>query len=122
MSHWNRSCRIEWLKKSLSERIVLLDGGMGTMIQQAGLSESDYRGDEFADWSSDLKGNNDLLTLTQGDAAEGYITALFLSMSWICLRLTLLVEFQFGNSARRVGGLGQLTMPLRVCSTTLRAR
>jgi 5-methyltetrahydrofolate--homocysteine methyltransferase len=65
MSHWNRSRRIEWLKKSLSERIVLLDGGMGTMIQQAGLSESDYRGDEFADWSSDLKGNNDLLTLTQ---------------------------------------------------------
>ena len=65
MSDWNRESRIEWLKKSLSERIVLLDGGMGTMIQQAGLSESDYRGDEFADWSSDLKGNNDLLTLTQ---------------------------------------------------------
>ena len=65
MSSWNRSRRIEWLKTSLSERIVLLDGGMGTMIQQAGLSESDYRGDEFADWSSDLKGNNDLLTLTQ---------------------------------------------------------
>ena len=65
MSYWNRESRIEWLKTSLSERIVLLDGGMGTMIQQAGLSESDYRGDEFADWSSDLKGNNDLLTLTQ---------------------------------------------------------
>ena len=65
MSSWNRSRRIEWLKTSLSERIVLLDGGMGTMIQQAGLSESDYRGDEFADWPSDLKGNNDLLTLTQ---------------------------------------------------------
>ncbi|EHQ56687.1 methionine synthase (B12-dependent) [gamma proteobacterium HIMB55] len=65
MSVWNRSSRIEWLKKSLSERIVLLDGGMGTMIQQAGLSESDYRGDEFAHWSFDLKGNNDLLTLTQ---------------------------------------------------------
>lgn len=65
MSHWNRESRIEWLKKSLSERIVLLDGGMGTMIQQAGLSESDYRGNEFADWSSDLKGNNDLLALTQ---------------------------------------------------------
>jgi 5-methyltetrahydrofolate--homocysteine methyltransferase len=65
MSHWNRSRRIEWLKGSLSERIVLLDGGMGTMIQQAGLSESDYRGDEFAHWPSDLKGNNDLLTLTQ---------------------------------------------------------
>ena len=65
MSDWNRSSRIEWLRKSLKERVVLLDGGMGTMIQQAGLSESDYRGDEFANWSSDLKGNNDLLTLTQ---------------------------------------------------------
>ena len=65
MSSWNRESRIKWLKKSLSNRIVLLDGGMGTMIQQAGLSESDYRGDEFANWSSDLKGNNDLLTLTQ---------------------------------------------------------
>ena len=65
MSDWNRSSRIEWLRKSLNERVVLLDGGMGTMIQQAGLSESDYRGDEFAHWSSDLKGNNDLLTLTQ---------------------------------------------------------
>ena len=65
MSDWNREGRIEWLKTLLSERIVLLDGGMGTMIQQAGLSESDYRGEEFADWSSDLKGNNDLLTLTQ---------------------------------------------------------
>ncbi len=65
MSDWTRSSRIEWLKNSLSERVVLLDGGMGTMIQQAGLSESDYRGDEFAHWSCDLKGNNDLLTLTQ---------------------------------------------------------
>jgi len=65
MSDWNRRSRIEWLRKSLNERVVLLDGGMGTMIQQAGLSESDYRGDEFAHWSSDLKGNNDLLTLTQ---------------------------------------------------------
>ena len=65
MSQWNRNSRIGWLKKTLAERVVLLDGGMGTMIQQAGLSESDYRGTEFADWSSDLKGNNDLLTLTQ---------------------------------------------------------
>ena len=65
MYQWSRTSRIEWLKKTLTERVVLLDGGMGTMIQQAGLSESDYRGTEFADWSSDLKGNNDLLTLTQ---------------------------------------------------------
>jgi len=49
---------------SLDERILMLDGGMGTMIQNAGLSEADFRGERFADWPSDLKGNNDLLVLT----------------------------------------------------------
>ncbi|MGJ7456923.1 methionine synthase [Halomonas sp. RA08-2] len=49
---------------SLNERILMLDGGMGTMLQNAGLSEADFRGDRFADWPSDLKGNNDLLALT----------------------------------------------------------
>ena len=65
MTQWNRQSRVAWLKSTLKDRIVLLDGGMGTMIQQAGLSESDYRGSEFADWGSELKGNNDLLSLTQ---------------------------------------------------------
>jgi 5-methyltetrahydrofolate--homocysteine methyltransferase len=60
-----RDQRIEWLEHALSEQIVILDGGMGTMIQGAGLGESDYRGARFADYPSDLKGNNDLLTLTQ---------------------------------------------------------
>ena len=49
----------------LRERIVLLDGAMGTMIQSYGLSESDYRGERFRDWPTDLRGNNDLLSLTQ---------------------------------------------------------
>src|SRR5690606_26118129 len=49
----------------LRERVLVLDGAMGTMIQRHGLSEADYRGDRFADWPSDLKGNNDLLVLTQ---------------------------------------------------------
>jgi 5-methyltetrahydrofolate--homocysteine methyltransferase len=49
----------------LEQRIVLLDGAMGTMIQSYGLSEEDYRGDRFSDWQRDLKGNNDLLTLTR---------------------------------------------------------
>ncbi len=49
----------------LDQRIVFLDGAMGTMIQQHRLSEADYRGARFADWDSDLRGNNDLLTLTQ---------------------------------------------------------
>ena len=60
-----RDDRIEWLESTLTESIVILDGGMGTMIQGAGLGESDYRGDRFQDFPQDLKGNNDLLTLTQ---------------------------------------------------------
>ncbi|MDQ6953049.1 MAG: methionine synthase [Mariprofundaceae bacterium] len=53
------------LKKSMQQRILLLDGAMGTMIQAYKLEEDDYRGERFADWASDLKGNNDLLSLTQ---------------------------------------------------------
>ena len=79
MAQWNRQSRLAWLKSALKNRIVILDGGMGTMIQQAGLSESDYRGTEFADWASELKGNNDLLSLTQpeliADIHRQYLTA-----------------------------------------------
>ena len=53
------------LRRLLKERILLLDGAMGTMIQSYGLAEADYRGDRFAGHGCDLKGNNDLLTLTQ---------------------------------------------------------
>ncbi|MBL4828308.1 MAG: methionine synthase [Aliivibrio sp.] len=49
----------------LKQRILLIDGGMGTMIQGHQLEESDFRGDRFAAWTCDLKGNNDLLVLTQ---------------------------------------------------------
>src|SRR5690349_2982834 len=53
------------LEKLLSERILLLDGAMGTMIQRARLAEEDYRGARFRDWQRELRGNNDLLSLTQ---------------------------------------------------------
>jgi 5-methyltetrahydrofolate--homocysteine methyltransferase len=53
------------LKDQLSSRILFLDGAMGTMIQSYKLEEQDYRGTRFANWASDLKGNNDLLSLTQ---------------------------------------------------------
>ncbi len=49
----------------LKRRILFLDGAMGTMIQRHNLEEADYRGERFADWPSDLKGNNDLLSLTR---------------------------------------------------------
>jgi len=49
----------------LKKRILIIDGAMGTMIQQRKLNEQDYRGDRFKDWHKDVKGNNDLLSLTQ---------------------------------------------------------
>ena len=55
------------LERALAERILLLDGAMGTMIQAEELDEADYRGKRFADWPSDLRGNNDLLSLTRPD-------------------------------------------------------
>ncbi len=55
------------LKTALKQRIMILDGGMGTMIQGYGLEEADYRGERFADWHCDVKGNNDLLVLSQPD-------------------------------------------------------
>jgi 5-methyltetrahydrofolate--homocysteine methyltransferase len=61
----NREQRIESLMQLLEQRIALLDGAMGTMIQGYGLSEEDYRGERFREWSRDLKGNNDLLSLTR---------------------------------------------------------
>ena len=53
------------IKNELEKRILIIDGAMGTMIQRYKLSEEDYRGKRFKDWPSDLKGNNDLLSLTQ---------------------------------------------------------
>ena len=59
------------LRAALQQRILLLDGATGTMIQRLKLEEADYRGERFADWPSDLKGNNDLLVLTQPEAITG---------------------------------------------------
>lgn len=59
--------KISVLKKSLNQRILILDGAMGTMIQRYALNEKEYRGERFADWPVDLKGNNDLLSITQPD-------------------------------------------------------
>lgn len=61
------SAKVNQLEQELKKRILVLDGAMGTMIQQHKLSEAQFRGERFADWPSDLKGNNDLLVLTQPD-------------------------------------------------------
>jgi 5-methyltetrahydrofolate--homocysteine methyltransferase len=55
------------IRDLLQHRILIIDGAMGTMIQRYNLSEEDYRGERFKDWPSDVKGNNDLLSLTQPD-------------------------------------------------------
>ena len=53
------------IQECLNERILIIDGAMGTMIQQYKLEEKDYRGERFKDWHKDVRGNNDLLSLTQ---------------------------------------------------------
>lgn len=55
------------IRQLLQQRILVIDGAMGTMIQRHNLQEADYRGDRFKDWPSDIKGNNDLLSVTQPD-------------------------------------------------------
>mgnify|MGYP005833731797 FL=1 len=59
------------LRRVAATQIVILDGAMGTMIQQLGLAEADYRGQQFRDHPRELKGCNDLLSLTQPEAVEG---------------------------------------------------
>jgi len=66
-----REQRIQHLHEALKQRILLLDGATGTMIQRHKLDEAGYRGERFADWPSDLKGNNDLLAITQPKIIHG---------------------------------------------------
>ncbi|MCH2042880.1 MAG: methionine synthase [Saprospiraceae bacterium] len=61
---------LKQLHQIAAQRIMVIDGAMGTMIQEYELTEKDYRGDRFADYSMDLKGNNELLSLTRPDIIE----------------------------------------------------
>ncbi len=71
--------RAQALPELLRQRLLILDGAMGTMIQRLRLSEAQYRGERFKDFHKDVKGNNELLSLTQpqviGDIHEGYLAA-----------------------------------------------
>ncbi|MEP6847008.1 MAG: homocysteine S-methyltransferase family protein [Panacibacter sp.] len=58
------------IRDCLKERILIIDGAMGTMIQRYKLAEADYRGERFKDWHKDVKGNNDLLCITQPQIIE----------------------------------------------------
>ncbi len=59
------------LERELAKRILVLDGAMGTMVQRLKLSEADFRGDRFREHAHDLKGDNDVLVLTQPEAIAG---------------------------------------------------
>ncbi len=65
-----RDTRIANLKQALKDRILIIDGAMGSMIQSYGLEEADYRGDRLANYDVDIKGNNDLLSITQPHIIE----------------------------------------------------
>ena len=67
------------LKAAARERVLVLDGAMGTMIQQLKLDESGYRGERFKDWPRDVRGNNDLLNLSQPDAVRDIHLQYFLA-------------------------------------------
>ena len=66
-----RLSRLSRLESLLQERILLLDGAMGTMIQRHQLTEAGFRGERFAEWPTDLRGNSDLLTLSQPELIAG---------------------------------------------------
>src|SRR3569833_1018402 len=74
-----RNLTMSRLVDQLQRRILILDGAMGTMIQSYGLGEAEYRGERFKDHPCDLKGNNDLLSITQpriiGDIHRAYLEA-----------------------------------------------
>lgn len=71
------SSKVEQLRAQLNERILVLDGGMGTMIQSYRLNEADFRGERFADLPCDLKGNNDLLVLSKPEVIAAIHNAYF---------------------------------------------
>ena len=76
---WSNPARVTALLDALTQRILVIDGAMGTMVQAHRLEEADFRGARFADHGHDLKGNNDLLTLTRPDVIAAihreYLTA-----------------------------------------------
>jgi len=111
----DRNPRTELFKQRLAERILFLDGAMGTMIQTYKLEEKDYRGERFADWPKDLKGNNDLLSLTQPQIIQAIERAYLEAGSDILETNTF--------NANRIGmadyGMEELVYELNVAATRL---
>ena len=100
--------RIAQLKDALSRRILILDGAMGTMIQNYRLGDADYRGERFADWPHDIKGNNDLLSLTKPDLIreihEKYLAAgadIIETNTFSAQRISL-ADYRMGDLTREI--------------------
>ena len=91
------------LTAAASERILVLDGAMGTMIQQLKLDEAGYRGERFRDWIKDVRGNNDLLNLTAPDAIRDIHLQYFLAGADLCetntFSSTAIVQADYGMQA-----------------------
>jgi 5-methyltetrahydrofolate--homocysteine methyltransferase len=87
-------------KKLLEDRILILDGAMGTMIQTYGLQEADYRGERFADWPRDLRGMNDLLCLTRPEIIQGIHEA------YLAAGADIIETNSFGATARDLERFG----------------
>jgi 5-methyltetrahydrofolate--homocysteine methyltransferase len=96
----SRAERIAAFRALLQQRIVILDGAMGTMIQTHGLQEADYRGARYADWKSDLKGCNDLLTITKPEVIAG------IHRSYLQVGADIIATNTFNSNAPSLGDYG----------------
>ena len=110
-----RNDRCATLLSSLEERILLLDGAMGTMIQGYRLEEEDYRGERFSDWPHDLKGNNDLLSLTRPDIIRE------IHRAFLDVGADIIETNTFNSNAPSLGdyGMESLVAELNQCAAEL---
>lgn len=102
MSHLNLNCDVfaargEEIQSALKERILIIDGAMGTMIQRHCLEEEDYRGQEFKDHSICVKGNNDLLSLTKPQVILNIHKVSFRKKSKYCFVIFCLTFSLYGS-------------------------
>jgi 5-methyltetrahydrofolate--homocysteine methyltransferase len=99
----------------LKQRILILDGAMGTMIQRHKLGEADYRGARFRDWHKDLKGNNDLLVLTRPEIIQG------IHIEYLEAGADIIETNTFGANATTLHayGMGELCYELNVAGARL---
>ena len=97
-------------RSSLARRILVLDGAMGTMIQAWRLAEADYRGERFRDWPRDLRGNNDLLSLTQPDVIRAIHRA-YLEAGADIIETNTFNSTAISHGRLRHGGAGRRAEP-----------